>query len=351
MIANIPMTSASFQAIADSDFDRLADHILSGGLAGKTILLTGATGFFGVWLLSLCGWLNNTRHIGLSVVAVSRDPGTFLTRHPRFAAAPWLTWIAGDVRDFAVPSVPVDFVLHAATDTSAEAGRNPQMLLDTIVDGSRHVLDCARQCQAGRVLLVSSGAVYGTQAPGVTHMNEDTRTAPSPLHAGNAYGVGKRVMEMLGAIHAQETQAQVVIARCFAFAGAGLPLNGHFALGNFIRDALGAERIVIRSGGTAERSYLYGADLAIWLIRLLVSGNNGEAYNVGSDQALSIADLARTVATVLAGGKPVVIEGQDDLRNGPHRYVPSIDKARAGCGLDVWTPLGQAIALTAAYTP
>jgi dTDP-glucose 4,6-dehydratase len=345
------MSLASFKAVAEADFERLSAHMPVKELHCKTILLTGATGFFGTWLLSLFGWLNSARQARLTVLAVSRDPASFLTRHPGFENTPWLVWIKGDVRSFPAPSTPVDYVIHAATDTSAEAGKTPSLLLDTIVEGTRHVLDYARQCGARRVLLISSGAVYGAQSPDVTHMDENTSSAPSPLQIGHAYGVGKRVMELLGAIYARETDAQVVIARCFAFVGAGLPLNAHFAIGNFIRDALGAEKIAVRGGGTAERSYLYAADLAIWLARLLVSGKSGEAYNVGSDQALTIGDLARTVAKLLASGKEVVIEGKDDPSRGRNRYIPSIAKARSDCQLDVWTGLDQAILLTASYKP
>lgn len=339
----------SLKAIADDDFARLARHVPVAELQCRTILLTGATGFFGAWLLALFGWLNSTKQANVTVLAVSRNPARFLERYPDFENASWLNWIQADVRDFPFPAGSIDYVLHAATDTSAEAGRNPSLLLDTIVEGTRHVLACARECNVKRTLLVSSGAIYGGQSPDVTHLTEDTRTAPSPLDIGQAYGTGKRTMELLGAIHAGATGTDVVVARCFAFVGAGLPLNGHFAIGNFIRDALSGEQIAISGGGTAERSYLYAADLAIWLVRLLVSGKSGNAYNVGSDLALSIADLARAVASVLAPGKPVVIKGWDDPTRGRNRYIPSIEKARSDCGLDVWTKLEQAVALTAVF--
>lgn len=339
----------SLKDLADSDFARLIVHVPADPLQKKTILVTGATGFFGAWLLSLFDWLNRTRHADIRVLAVSRDPRAFLERHPSFADELWLAWITGDVRDFSFPAHPVDYIIHAATDTSTEASKNPALLLDTIILGTRHVLACAKHCGAGRVLLVSSGAVYGAQSPNVTHIAEDTLTAPSPLAPANAYAEGKRVMEMLGAIYAQETGASVVMARCFAFVGAGLPLDGHFAIGNFIRDALKRDTVTVRGGGTAERSYLYAADLVIWLIRLLVLGQSGRAYNVGSDQTVTIAELARRVTETLSPNKPIVVEGKDDPKGGRNRYIPSIANARADCGVEVWTNLEDAIALTATY--
>ncbi len=341
----------SLRHIADEDFDRLSAEIPLTSLAGKTVLITGATGFFGAWLLSAFDWMHRMRGSTAHVLAVSRDASAFLARHPDFRDAPWLTWITGDVRDFPCPDRKIDMVLHAATDTSAAAGRNPALLFSTIVDGTRHVLECARRTQASRILLVSSGAAYGGQGREVTHVGEDAALPPPRPQARDTdpYGEGKREMESMAAAFAAETGASVVIARCFAFVGAGLPLDGHFAIGNFIRDALSQDRITIRSGGTAERSYLYAADLAIWLLRLLVSDTKWPVYNVGSDQALSIADLARVVVRTLAPSKLVSVEGWDDPANGRHRYIPSVKRARDEIGLEVWTDLAQAIARTAAW--
>ena len=355
MVSSIssPTSTATYSLfdLANADFSRLSAQMPTQELRGKTILVTGATGFFGAWLLSLFNWVNCQQDAGVKIIAVSRQPQKFLEKHAQFKSAPWLTWIEGDVRDFAFPDSSIDYVIHAATDTSAAAGKAPLHLFDTIVTGTSHVLACSKQTMASRILLVSSGAVYGAQRPETTHITEDTLTAPSPLNPANAYGEGKRVMELLGAIHTQETTASVVVARCFAFVGAGLPLDAHFAIGNFIHDALGKDKISIRGGGTAERSYLYMADLAIWLVKLLVSGQSGQAYNVGSDQALTIAELAHQVVDTLSPGKQVLVEGKDDPNGGRNRYIPSIELARTQCGLDVWTTIDQAIKLTATYRP
>ena len=348
MILSTP-ASQSLHQIAESDFQRLRQHIAVDEIRGKKILITGATGFFGAWLLSLFDWLNRTQDAGCKIFAVSRNPENFLGQQPHFKNAGWLEWIRGDVRSFVFSDERLDCVIHAATDTSAAAGSNPMLLFDTIIQGTKHVLDCAERNGATRILLTSSGAIYGPQPAEVTHVPED-RTAPeTPLEKMDAYSEGKRLMEMMGSVHAEKTGSTVIVARCFAFTGAGLPLDGHFAIGNFIRDALTADAISIKGGGTAERSYLYAADLAIWLLRLLVSGQNGQTYNVGSDQTVSIAELARRTVAVLSPGKHVHVLGKDDPNRGRNRYIPSIDKARKTCELDVWTPLEQAISLTASY--
>lgn len=339
-----------FLEIASSDFARLAEHIDCSGIAGKTILVSGATGFFGMWMLALFAWMQETQNVKFRVLAISRNPRNFQAKHPWIESAEWLQWITGDILDFAFPEEAVDCIIHAATDTSAAAGRSPGLLLNSIVRGTERMLVCATACHAKRVLLVSSGGAYGGQAIDVPQLLESSRTAPSTLDLSSAYGEGKRVMELLGTIHAQENACDVVIARCFAFVGAGLPLDGHFAIGNFIRDALTQERIVIRGDGKGVRSYLYAADLAVWLIRLLLNGQNREIYNVGSDEEVTIAELARQVIATLSPEKTVVVEGASNSPGAGNRYIPSIAKVRDGLDLNVWTALPLAIHNTALWS-
>lgn len=339
-----------FLDIASSDFARLTAHIDCHDIDGKTILVSGATGFFGAWILALFEWLQKTRNVRFRVLAISRDPQNFRSKHPWIDDVDWLQWITGDIQDFAFPEQAIDYVIHAATETSAAAGRMPALLLNSIVRGTERVLACAKAGGAKRVLLVSSGGAYGGQSTDTPQLLESSRNGPSTMDVASAYGEGKRVMELLGAIHAHENACEVVVARCFAFVGAGLPLDGHFAIGNFIRDALTQDRILIRGDGKGVRSYLYAADLAVWLMRLLLNGQNRGIYNVGSDQEVTIAELARQVISTLAPAKTVIVEGASNGPGAGNRYIPSIDLARSQLGLDVWTALPLAILNTALWS-
>ncbi len=315
-------------------------------LDGQRLLLTGGTGFFGRWLLAV---LDGLRRAGcdLRVAVVSRDPERFLASEPYYRGADWLDWCAGDLRDVDLGGRAFDLLLHAGTDTSAAAHRDLLTIYDSILLGTRHLLDAAAAGGARRVLLVGSGAQYGRQPDDVARIAEHQGFACPSESADSAYGEAKRAAETLGALYARRHGFAVVQARCFAFAGPGLPMDGHFAIGNFIRDALRGEPIRLSSRGEALRSYLYGADLAGWLLTLLLRGAPGEAYNVGSDVALSVAELARRVAARLAPDLPVLIP--DAGETGPRaRYIPAIDKAR-GLGLDVWTGLDEAILATARW--
>ena len=115
--------------------------------------------------------------------------------------------------------------------------------------------------------------------------------------------------------------------------GPDLPLDAHFAVGNFIRDALTADSITVAGDGTPLRTYLDQSDLAHWLFSLLFQGLSGEAYNVGSDKIISIADLAHLVRDVLAPEKSVKILGNPAPGTACNRYIPDISKAATRLGL------------------
>ena len=283
----------------------------------------------------------------MAVTVVSRNPGRFLDEQPHYRDCAWLRWVPTDIRALReLPGRPVELILHGAADTSAAANARPLELFDTIVEGARRVLDLAVRSAGARVLFTGSGAQYGP-LPAQGRVTEDHVGACVSNRVSSTYGEAKRAQETLGAIYAQAHGLEVVMTRCFAFSGPGLPLNAHFAIGNFVRDALRADAIVLNSSGQALRSYLHGADLAVWLLTLLLRGESGAPYNVGSDQAISIAELANRVISRVAPGKTVRILGHAE-DSGRSFYVPDISRAR-GLGLDVWTTLDQSIDSMAAW--
>lgn len=323
-------------------------------LKGASVFLTGATGFFGMWLLETLLAANREFSLGCRVIALSRGPDRFAKKAPHLAQDPAVTWVAGDVRSFAFPAGPVTHVIHAATESTTNLNASdPQTMFDVCVEGTRRVLALVSKKKAGRLLFTSSGAVYGQQPPALTHVPESFRGGPDQLDRRNAYAEGKRAAEFLCGLAAADGRlSHAAIARCFAFVGPHLPLDVHFAIGNFIRDAITGGPIRVNGDGTPLRSYLYAADLAEWLVTILLRGISGNAYNVGSEDALSIRALADRVAAVAGQvwpGRPrcdvaVTICPQPDVQ--PSRYVPCCGLARQELGLRVATSLDTSIRRT-----
>lgn len=330
-------------------------------LRGASILITGSTGFFGIWLLETLLAADREFSLGCRVIALSRDPGRFAAKVPHLAHDPAVTWIAGDVRDFAFPSGPVTHVIHAAAEASARlTAEDPQTMFDVCVAGTRRTLRLAAEKRVARMLLASSGAVYGRQPPELTHMPEEFAGGPDPLDPRNAYAEGKRAAEQLCAIACLSPPAgsglHITIARCFAFVGPHLPLDTHFAIGNFIRDAMAGGPIRVRGDGTPYRSYLYAADLVEWLVTILLRGQAGRAYNVGSEAAISIESLARQVAAIAAeecgDASPLPIErAVTATTHGPaERYVPCCQRVLEELNLGPATALDTSIHRTLCFS-
>ena len=254
------------------------------------------------------------------------------------------------MRNFEFPKGEYSHIIHAATDASAKLNNeNPLLMLDTIIEGTRHTLDFAVQCKAKKFLLTSSGAVYGKQPSDMTHIPEDYMGAPDPLDPRSAYGIGKRTAEQLCSLYAKQHSVFSTIARCFAFVGPHLPLDTHFAIGNFIRDAMNGGPIVIKGDGAPRRSYLYSADLAIWLWTILLRGESGRVYNVGSEESISITDAAQIAAQSVNPNVKVEIPKIQNPILPVEQYVPSIDRAKVELNLSPQIFLGEGIKRTISF--
>ncbi len=319
-----------------------------GEMRNQRIFLTGGTGFFGCWLLE--SLIHANRHLGLNLQAtvLTRNRASFVKRVPHIAGNSSIALLEGDVRSFTPPSGEFGYVIHAATDVAMIVGR-PGDHYDAIVDGTARVCEFASTHGTRKFLLTSSGAVYGKQPAHLTHVPEEYAGAPDVLHPSAVYGEGKRASELMCALYAESSDIEFKIARCFAFAGPCLPLNGNFAIGNFIRDAMGGRPIRIEGDGTPLRSYLYAADLAVWLWTILFLGSPMLAFNVGSEEAISIGDLAGVVREALNPEIQIQLARQPAVGVAPLRYVPSTKRAQELLHLRQTVSLPDAVRRTAAW--
>jgi nucleoside-diphosphate-sugar epimerase len=329
------------------DLDHVLMHTqeLWSELRGQQLFITGGTGFFGRWILETFAHANDRLSLGASAVVLTRNPESFVLKAPHLATRNDLQLLQGDVRDFDFPDGDFSHVIHAGTTSSAPV--EPLEMFDTIVQGTRRVLNFAATHGTRKFLFISSGAVYGQQPPEITHISEDYRGAPDPLNPNSAYGEGKRAAELLCTLMANQHGFEAKIARCFAFVGPHLPLDAHFAIGNFIRDAIQGDSIRIGGDGTPLRSYLYTADLAIWLWKILFQGKSCQSYNVGSDLEISISELGKLVIETTGTDQSTIIHRQSVVGKAPERYVPSIEKALLELNLEQFIQLPDAITKTA----
>lgn len=322
-------------------------------MRGQRLFLTGGTGFFGCWLVESFCTINRALGLDARITILTRNPEAFAQKCPHLVCDPAVTLHPGDVRSFTFPEGEHRYVIHAATESWVrEAPLDPLDLLSTMVDGAERTLEFAATHGARKFLLASSGAVYGRQPAGMTHVPETYAGAPDALDPASVYAEGKRVSELLCSVYQERTGLECKIARCWAFCGPHLPLDRHFAVGNFIGDVLAGRPIQIHGDGTPRRSYLYAADLAIWLWSILFKAPPLLPFNVGSARDLSIFELAQLVAATLNPEMQIQVAMNPEPGAAPARYVPSVERAEAMLGLREITTLEEAIRRTAAwYSP
>ena len=335
--------------------DKIISESISVFLNSSSLFITGGTGFFGRSLLRRISEVNTLSPLRkYAVTVLSRNPEAFLAQYPEFSHEPWLCIVRGDILSNleSVDRLETHYshIIHAAADSTVGPAMPFLERHDQIVVGTRNILDFAVKVGAKRFLLTSSGGAYGVQPATIEKIPEIYLGMPDPLGAANTYSVSKRMAEHLCSLYANKYGLEIVVARCFAFVGPDLPLDAHFAIGNFIGDALKGLPISIKGNGSPLRSYLYQSDLADWLLTLVNRGSSGDAYNVGSDKAISILELANLVRSSLDSNVEIHVQNNQLADNKErNRYIPNIDKIQQDLGVRVSVPLSQAIKLTAQH--
>jgi dTDP-glucose 4,6-dehydratase len=339
--------------IAPADADAVVAHVADRWerLRHARLFISGGSGFVGSWLLASLDSANRLLGLDARAVVLTRDPAALGKSAPHLVDYRGVEVAEGDVRDFRFPEGRFTHAIHAAATSDAALTRAcPAQVESTIVEGTRRVMEFCRARGVERLLALSSGAVYRQPAvAGQPLCEDDLGEWDMPRGDRWVYHRAKRQQEsMLAAWVGNDTPA-AVIARPFSFVGPGLPLDRHFAIGNFVADALTEGPVIVHGDGTPVRSYLYAADMAAWLWTILTEGRSGRAYNVGSERAVTIAEAAAIVAAAARPRRDVRVEGAPGAGGGGSWYVPSTERARVELGVREWTNLEDAVRRTIAW--
>lgn len=344
MTDDYPKFSSFVSAFFDrhNEFGEIAETI-----GDKRIFVTGGTGLFGQWVIALAEWMHRKD--------LAAPQLTILSRRDALPDLPFVTTHFGTIDSFDYPSGAFDLLIHLAAPSARDTfnGMSDRDKLDQLYTGTSRVLDFTARQVNGRSLFASSGAVYGGfDASQVAPVREDNRTAPLPSFNGIGLGLGKRVAEFLIMDRVRTGDVDAGIARAFSFVGPGLPTDLHYAIGNFVAQAVRGEDIQIKGNGEPVRSFMYMGDAIWWLFRILTSGEAGRDYNVGSSRAISIVDLAKRVRHLVNQDIRVEVHGLSNSTPGNpsnHYYVPDLKKASQELGLRELTSLEDGISAHATF--
>lgn len=318
-------------------------------LSGKTLLVTGGTGFIGSYLLETVAYLND--HVlpkACRLYAVTRHPRQTAARFPHLVGRPEFTVIEQDVRSLRLPSISWDFVIHAAAPSDArEYLKDPLRTAQTIVAGTSALLEELAKVQPQSMLFVSTGLVYGEQPAAMPALQEDYRGGPYLATARSCYAEAKRYAELLCCMHREQRGLPVCVARVFNLVGPRQNMNTTSAVADFIRQALDGDTIRIHDDGRAVRTYCYIAEAVAALWKLLLRHPLADLVNVGSDRdPVSFVELAHRISRVMAKSLRVTVEGAPPAGTGGRRYVPDLGRLYQLEGWKPALPLDEALLRT-----
>ena len=277
--------------------------------AGKTVVVTGATGLIGRSLVGALLAREEYAPTGLCVVALVRNPARL---EATFGAHKSLKVVAWDAADPGVSEQDVanaDYVFHCANMTdSASFVTQPVEVIETTVGGSRAMLELARRTGA-HLCLLSTMETYGEVA-GEAMLAEDKGGFLDAMSVRNSYPEAKRLSEALCAAYAAELGVCANVARLAQTFGPGVSLTDRRVFAYFARCAIQGEDIVLLTDGLKRNSYLYTADATRGLLFVAARGDAGRAYNVANDETFcTVRDMATLVITEFgAPGSTVRIE-------------------------------------------
>jgi dTDP-glucose 4,6-dehydratase len=304
-------------------------------------LILGGSGFVGT---SLRNDLSKSNFEDVICASSQKNPKPYeVDSVSRYQYAIW------DVRSKSVLQPNFDVIIHAATPASAALNNSdPREMFEIIVQGMENVIEFASRHRVPPVVLfTSSGAVYGDIPESVGNVPENWNGSVVSYRPSSAYAEGKRAAEFLLSVATSRGICKGLLARMFAFSGVNLPMDRHFAIGNFIRDAVSARTIQIRSDGSSIRSYMDQQDMANWLLRILEVGQTDAIYHVGSERSISIRDLAHLIAVrteaILQQEVTVEVQGLKSPLDGVSRYVPSTLATRQALGVNETISLEESI--------
>jgi dTDP-glucose 4,6-dehydratase len=335
------LSAYSLERDLDEILEVARDDIMH--FAGSRLYVAGGTGFFGTWLLQTIAHANRRLRSNISLDILTRDPSRYIERHPGLSHEPGFTLVAGDILKPESTGV-YDGIIHAATPATTNYPADD--IFANVVDGARALIDSVIKASGSvPVFFTSTGGVYGRQPIELERIPETYMGAPDQLDPAFTYHEAKRAAELLFSIAQSKNCGLLRLGRLFAFIGPGLPLDAHFAAGNFLGDALRGRPIRVTGDGTPMRSYLYPTDMITWCLAIFARGTNGRAYNVGSDAHVSIRSLADRIDDAARLGISPERE-QAQHANVAGRYVPDASRIKSELGVQITVGIDEAIRRT-----
>lgn len=281
-------------------------------LNNKSIMITGATGLIGSFIIDVLLYANKKNNSNIEIYAIGRNIERLKRRFEK-ANSNKLNYIEHDVNDKITFDLKIDYIIHAASNAYPAAFKNDPVgtMISNIV-GTKRLLDYARNHDTKRVMFISSGEVYGNDDIGIESFKENYSGYIDPIQVRSCYPISKRAAETLCISYSKQFGLDTIIARPCHCYGANTTAIDNRANVQFINNALQDEDILLRSDGSQVRSYCYIADAVSAILTVLINGESCQAYNISNSEVYaSIFEFAETIAKLT--GRKVKFEKTNSL--------------------------------------
>lgn len=317
-------------------------------LKGECLLITGGTGFMGTWLAEIITFLNDNHSFGTKLILLSQNAYNFSAKASHLATRNDIVLIEKDVRNLIELPEEVTYLIHAAANPdSRQHSSDPLRVTEVITKGTENVLAAANRLpNLKKFANISSGLIYGPQPLELEKIPESYHGGPDCDSIVSVYPEAKRFAETLCVVYRSQFKLPTIVIRPFAFIGPYQLLDKPWAVNNFIRDSLMGGPIRILGDEGTVRSYLYGSDMAIWILKMLIDGQPGLAYNVGSPHGLSLKQLAEKIAANFPVPPKIISVTPISSNARRSRFVPDIRLAQETFGLVQNVDIDEAIRRT-----
>lgn len=324
--------------IIQEDLEFITDSLLPWeNMEGKTILISGAGGFLPAYMVETLMFLNENRFkTPVKVIGIIRYPEKARERFSLYRGRKDLVLVQGDISESCIIDEPIHYIIHAASQASPKYfGTDPVGTLLPNTIGTFHLLNLARSNPLESFLFFSSGEVYGEPDPAKIPMKETDYGYVDPAVVRSCYGESKRMGETMCVAWNHQYGVPAKIARPFHTYGPGMKPDDGRVFADFAADVVNNRNIVMKSDGNAIRPFCYLADATAGFFTVLLKGKNGEAYNVGNQDAeISIKELAELMTTLFPDKKLKVIpfapeKNTNYLKSNISRNCPEISKIKA----------------------
>lgn len=294
-------------------------------LNGKCILVTGATGLIGTTLIHGIMQRNEKKEAGIHILALVRNKEKANALFSSYIERGDLQLVAGDILKLPLIEENVDYIIHGASVTaSRDFVEKPVETITTAIDGTRNLLELARQKNVKGMVYMSSMEVYGTpydEQP----LTEERMGYLNPLAVRSSYSESKQMVENLCVAYASEYGIPVKIVRLTQTFGPGVAGDDGRVFAEFARCAVMGKDIRLQTEGLTKRMYLYTADAVTALLTVLTKGEDGQAYNAANvNSYCSIREMAELVAKEFGQGKSSVVIAVSDTPNASYNPVMQV---------------------------